>query len=106
MEFFMSHPDIDLVCNTSDNAHFQDVLTQSLQNPMRRGLLRGGLGLAGLAMLPGCATVTSGMAAAPAALGFAAVDKSLLDNVVLPPGYQYSVLHATGDALDLSLIHI
>jgi secreted PhoX family phosphatase len=103
MEFFMSHPDIDLVCNTSDNAHFQDVLTQSLQNPMRRGLLRGGLGLAGLAMLPGCATVTSGMAAAPAALGFAAVDKSLLDNVVLPPGYQYSVLHATGDALDSSL---
>jgi secreted PhoX family phosphatase len=103
MEFFMSHPDTDLVCNTSDNAHFQDVLTQSLQNPMRRGLLRGGLGLAGLAMLPGCATVTSGMAAAPAALGFAAVDKSLLDNVVLPPGYQYSVLHATGDALDSSL---
>jgi secreted PhoX family phosphatase len=103
MEFFMSHPDIDLVCNTSDNAHFQDVLTQSLQNPMRRGLLRGGLGLAGLAMLPGCATVTSGMAGAPAALGFAAVDKSLLDNVVLPPGYQYSVLHATGDALDSSL---
>ena len=99
----MSHPDTDLVCNTSDNAHFQDVLTQSLQNPMRRGLLRGGLGLAGLAMLPGCATVTSGMAAAPAALGFAAVDKSLLDNVVLPPGYQYSVLHATGDALDSSL---
>ena len=99
----MSHHDLDLVCNTSDNPHFQDVLTQSLQNPMRRGLLRGGLGLAGLAMLPGCATVTSGMAAAPTALGFTAVDKSLLDNVILPLGYQYSVLHATGDALDSSL---
>jgi uncharacterized protein len=99
----MSNHDLDPVCNTSDNPHFQDVLTQSLQNPMRRGLLRGGLGLAGLAMLPGCATLTSGMAAAPSALGFAAVDKSLLDNVMLPPGYQYSVLHATGDALDSAL---
>ena len=99
----MSHHDHDPICNTSDNPHFQDVLSQSLQNPMRRGLLRGGLGLAGLAMLPGCATLTSGMAAAPKALGFSAVEKSLLDNVMLPPGYQYSVLHATGDALDSAL---
>jgi secreted PhoX family phosphatase len=99
----MSHHDHDPICNTSDNPHFQDVLTQSLQNPMRRGLLRGGLGLAGLAMLPGCATLTSGMAAAPKALGFPSVEKSLLDNVMLPPGYQYSVLHATGDALDSAL---
>jgi secreted PhoX family phosphatase len=99
----MSHHDHDPICNTSDNPHFQDVLSQSLQNPMRRGLLRGGLGLAGLAMLPGCATLTSGMAASPKALGFPSVEKSLLDNVMLPPGYQYSVLHATGDALDSAL---
>ncbi len=99
----MSHHDLDLDCNTSHNPHFQDVLTQSLQNPTRRNLLRGGLGLAGLAMLPGCATVASGVAAAPSALGFASVDKSLLDNVILPAGYQYTVLHATGDALDSSL---
>jgi hypothetical protein len=44
----MSHHDHDPIFNTSDNAHFQDVLSQSLQNPARRGLLRGGLGLAGL----------------------------------------------------------
>ncbi|WP_396433240.1 PhoX family protein [Limnohabitans sp.] len=99
----MSHTLSDLVCNTSDNPHFQDVLTQSLQNPTRRGLLRGGLGLAGLAMLPGCASLSTGMAAAPKALGFPAVEKSLFDNVMLPPGYQYSVLHATGDALDSAL---
>ena len=49
----MSHHDHDPIHNTSNNPHFQDVLNQSLQNPMRRGLLRGGLGLAGLAMLPG-----------------------------------------------------
>ena len=53
-------------------------------------------------MLPGCATLTSTPASA-SALGFASVDKSLLDNVMLPPGYQYSVLHATGDALDSAL---
>ena len=102
----MSHHDLDLVCNTSDNAHFQDVLAKSLENPMRRNLLRGGLGLAGLAMLPGCASLTSltpGMATAATGLGFPSVEKSLLDNVMLPPGYQYSVLHATGDALDSSL---
>ena len=99
----MSHHDHDPVFNTSGNPHFQEVLAQSLQNPSRRGLLRGGLGLAGLAMLPGCASLTSGMAAAPSALGFAAVEKGLLDQVMLPPGYQYSVLHATGDALDSAL---
>ncbi len=98
----MSHAHPDTLCNLSNNPHFQDVLAQSLQNPARRGLLRGGLGLAGLALLPGCATLASGMAAAPT-LGFASLDKSLLDNVMLPAGYQYTVLHATGDALDSSL---
>ncbi|MFM1907164.1 MAG: hypothetical protein RLZZ591_841 [Pseudomonadota bacterium] len=99
----MSSHDHDEICNTSNNAHFQDILQQSLSNPARRNLLRGGLGLAGLAMLPGCATVASQMAAVPKALGFTSVEKSLLDNVMLPPGYQYSVLHATGDALDSAL---
>jgi uncharacterized protein len=32
------------------------------------------------------------------ALGLPSLDKSLLDDVVLPPGYRYSVLHATGDS--------
>lgn len=99
----MSHPDLDPICNTSDNVHFQDVLAQSLQSPARRGLLRGGLGLAGMAVLPGCATLDYESAAIPKALGFPAVEKSLLDNVILPPGYQYSVLHATGDAIDATL---
>lgn len=71
----MPHHDHDPVFNTSGNPHFQDVLAQSLQNPSRRGLLRGGLGLAGLAMLPGCATLTSGMAASPSALGFPSVER-------------------------------
>jgi secreted PhoX family phosphatase len=103
LKFDMSHRVHDPICNVSGNPHFQDVLSQSLQTPMRRGLLRGGFGLAGLAMLPGCATWGSETAAVPKALGFPAVEKSLLDSVMLPPGYQYSVLHATGDALDSAL---
>ena len=99
----MSRHDHDAACNTSGNTHFQDVLSQSLRDPGRRGLLRGGLGLAGLAMLPGCASVAPTAAATAQTLGFSAVEKSLQDTVILPPGYQYSVLHATGDALDAAL---
>ena len=98
----MSHPhpllDLDPDCNTSDNRHFRDVLGEALSSPSRRNVLRGGLGLAGLAILPGCAT-TGGTAAPAKALGFPTVGKALLDDVTLPPGYRYSVLHATGDAL-------
>lgn len=100
----MSGHDHDAVCNVSNNPHFQDVLAQSLADPARRGILRGGLGLAGLALLPGCSTVASHVVASPQALGFSAVDKSLLDNVILPAGYQYTVLHASGDALDSALM--
>ena len=98
-----SHHGLDPIHTPSDNPHFQDVLRQSLQNPARRGWLLGGMGLAGMSLLPGCATLGSQTAAVPKALGFPSVDKSLLDNVILPPGYQYTVLHATGDALDSAL---
>ncbi len=98
----MSNKHIDPIFNTSAAPHFQDVLTASLANPERRSMLLGGLGLAGLSVLPGCATLGTGLGPVPTSLGFPAVPKSLLDNVILPPGYQYSVLHATGDAMDTS----
>ena len=99
----MSNKHIDPIFNTSAAPHFQDVLTASLANPERRSMLLGGLGLAGLSVLPGCATLGTGLGPVPTSLGFPAVPKSLLDNVILPPGYQYSVLHATGDAMDTSM---
>ncbi|MDN3988551.1 PhoX family protein [Zwartia vadi] len=34
-----------------------------------------------------------------ASLEFDAVQKSLLDDVLLPPGYRYTILHATGDSI-------
>jgi secreted PhoX family phosphatase len=103
----MAHDFDDDVCNTSNNDHFQQVLTRSLENPSRRNMIRGGFGLAALstmAMLPGCASlIPAASAGKTTALGFPAVDKSLLDNVILPPGYSYKVLHASGDPLMSSM---
>ena len=103
----MAHDFDDDVCNTSNNDHFQQVLTRSLENPSRRNMIRGGFGLAALstmAMLPGCASlIPAASAGKTTALGFPAVDKSLLDNVILPPGYSYKVLHASGDPLNRSM---
>ena len=65
----MSHSDLDPNYNTSDNVHFQEVLAASVHNTARRRMLMGSLGLAGLAWLPGCATVgsPSAMASTPGA---------------------------------------
>ena len=82
-------------CNPTTNTHFQQVLEQSLANPARRRLLRGGFGLAALSatgMLPTLANANT--ASAPGktnALGFESLDKSLADQVVLPPGYSFTV---------------
>jgi secreted PhoX family phosphatase len=101
------HPDDD--SNISHNEHFQDVLSKAKAGGLsRRSLIRGGVGLAALASLPllsACGSsddepVVTGTARA---LGFNAIDKSLLDNVILPAGYTYSVLHATGDRLVSSI---
>ncbi len=96
----MSHPDHKIDCNTSANTHFETVLARSLASPSRRTVLRGGVGLASLALLPGCASLGPSAPMPASRLGFPSLEKSLLDDVVLPPGYRYTVLHATGDALD------
>ena len=62
----MSH-DFDPINNNSQNEHFQDVLSRALENPSRRSILRGGVGLASmfaLPMLPGCGG-SSGLAGLP-----------------------------------------
>ena len=101
----MSH-DFDPINNHSNNEHFQDVLTRALENPSRRSILRGGLGLASmfaLPMLPGCggASAAAGLPTLPTSstLAFTAVNKSILDQIVLPSGYTAKILHATGDTL-------
>ena len=93
----------------SVNEHFQLVLQRALESPSRRNILRGGLGLGLLGVAPQAlksvlassvqAPVLAPSATADTQLGFEAVQKSLLDDVMLPPGYRYSILHASGDPI-------
>ena len=91
----MSHPNDSFpVENTSNNEHFQDVLTRGLANPSRRAILRGGVGITAGSLLPvmsACGTDATQMKAlaepvAAAQIKFNAVAKSLADSVILPPG--------------------
>jgi len=101
----------DEICNDAPNEHFQQVLDRGTRTPLtRRNLVRGGVGLAALSTLPFLTACGGGDDVAPVptpvakkSLSFTAVGKSLLDNVVLPAGYSYTVLHATGDRLVSSL---
>jgi secreted PhoX family phosphatase len=107
----MSHHNPEENLNESPNEHFQQVLDRAVLS--RRNLIRGGVGLAALSTLPFLAACGGGSddpAPAPGpgtptatTLGFDAIDKSLLDNVILPAGYTYSVVHATGDRLVSSI---
>jgi secreted PhoX family phosphatase len=102
----MSHHDDDN-CNFSNNESFQEVLARGTRTPLtRRNVIRGGTGMIALSALPFLTACGGGDDPAPApgtptqnALGFPAVAKSLADDVILPPGYTYRVLHATGDRL-------
>ena len=94
--------------NTSNNQHLQEVISQLSHNPDRRNFLKGSSAFftaATGAALVGCAddTVSNSTNQAITALQFEAVPKNILDKVSLPPGYQFSVLHATGDRLSSTL---
>ncbi|GAA4428032.1 PhoX family phosphatase [Acidovorax lacteus] len=94
--------------NTSANPTFEAVLDARLS---RRGLLRGGVGSVGAAVLGGFSLSACGGGSDPAPapapapapgpklLGFDAVPKSLADNVLVPAGYTASVLFALGDPM-------
>lgn len=107
----MSHHDPEENLNESPNEHFNEVLERATLS--RRNLIRGGVGLAALSTIPFMAACGGGSDAptpapgsgtpAAKALGFTAIDKSLLDDVILPAGYTYRVVHATGDRLVSSI---
>jgi hypothetical protein len=91
--------------NESNNERFEQVLKRALANPSRRGILKGGLGLAALMAVPASSWATESLAlpsagAASQTLGFSATAKSLADQVMVPEGYVVKVLHATGDPID------
>ncbi len=104
----------DIVTNLSNNTHLDDIVNSALANPNRRRLMASGAGAAALSFmsLTGCGGSDSPApaAAAPApaappvtkatALGFPAISKSLADSVIVPPGYQASVLFRLGDPMN------
>ena len=106
----MPHDD-DVITNTSQNPHIIDLIDQRLRDPQRRGLLKGGIGLAGLSLIGAPALLVAGGAddsapapppagpARAAALGFDAVPKSTADSVAVATGYSASVLFCLGDPI-------
>ncbi len=104
----MSHPHDDQPASNPTASHFQDVLHDGLRSPERRDLIRGVFCAGTLASVfpwasEAHASEALGSASTSARLGFTAVDKSLEDNVILPPGYRYQVVHATGDAINFQV---
>jgi secreted PhoX family phosphatase len=96
----MAHHPIENA-NTSPNEHFADVLAKASMS--RRSLIRGGVGLFAVGSLPMLAACGGGDDVVEKKLSFSAVGKSIADSVVLPAGYTFSVLHATGDRLVSSI---
>ncbi len=110
----MSHDD-DVNTNPSQNPHINDLIDQRLRDPRRRGLLKGGMGLAALSfigstsvLLAGCnddddaasaPTPPPSPPARPSALGFGAIQKSTADSIAIAAGYNASVLFRLGDPL-------
>ncbi|MDP2023457.1 MAG: PhoX family phosphatase [Hydrogenophaga sp.] len=98
----------DEMSNFSDNEHFREVLDRARSHPVsRRMVVQGGVGLTALGSLPmlNAAQARTGNdredrdGRRGRALDFDAVAKSVADEVMLPPGYTFTVLHATGDRL-------
>ena len=100
----MSNDDIENIgSNTSDNRHFDDVVASRFS---RRSVLKGGIGLAALSFFGGAQLAGANAASARAVstppsslLGFTSVSVSVLDDVVVPPGYKAQVLIPWGTPL-------
>ena len=72
-------------------------------NRSRRGLLKGGLGLAGVAFLSGGLAACSAVSARSKLLGFESVPVQLdpaFDSVQVPPGYRAQVFFSWGDPVE------
>jgi len=114
----MSHHDDDTDTNVSSNPHINDLIEQRLQSPSRRGLLRGGLGLAAMSFVGSSAALLSGCGgsddpvvtpvpappppagpARPASLSFTAISKSVADTLNVAAGYTATVLFRLGDPI-------
>ena len=84
------------------SVHFNDVLKEAIDNPSRRNILRGGLGLGALSFLglAGCGG-SSGSATPAKGLNFAATPlNQTYDGVSVAQGYKAEVLYKLGDPIN------
>jgi len=89
----------------NQSIHFNDVLKEAIDNPSRRNILRGGLGLGALSFLglAGCGGGTEDVTLpTPAkALNFAATPlNQTFDGVSVAEGYKVEVLYKLGDPIN------
>ena len=87
---------------SNPSVHFEDVLKKALDNPARRNILRGGLGLGALSFLGLAGCGGSDGATAPAkALNFTATPlNQTYDGVSVASGYKAEVLYKLGDPIN------
>lgn len=85
---------------------FQQIINQHLENPSRRNLLKGSMGVAALGFLglAGCGGGGDAVARAPgvtqlSAVGFSSTPLSTVDSVQVADGYQFQVLYKLGDPI-------
>lgn len=85
---------------------FQQIINQHLENPSRRTILKGSVGVAALGFLglAGCGGGDGAVASAPGvtqlnAVGFSSTPLSLADSVQVAEGYQFQVLYKLGDPI-------
>ena len=85
---------------------FKQIINQHLENPSRRTILKGSVGVAALGFLglAGCGGGDGAVAGAPRstqlnAVGFSSTSLSTADSVIVAEGYQYQVLYKLGDPI-------
>ncbi|HEX4880581.1 MAG TPA: PhoX family phosphatase [Limnobacter sp.] len=85
---------------------FQEIINQHLENPSRRKILKGSMGVAALGFLglSGCGgdaavAASGGSATQLSAVGFSSTPLSVADSVQVAPGYQFQVLYKLGDPI-------
>ncbi|WP_370264177.1 PhoX family phosphatase [Limnobacter sp.] len=97
----MSQKELEILSSPT----FQEIINTHLDNPGRRTILKGSMGVAALGFLglagcggDGVAAGASGTAQL-SAVGFSSTPLSLADSVQVAPGYQFQVLYKLGDPI-------